>query len=275
MDESTITARSLSRQYGALVAVAGLDFDIRPGEIVGLVGPNGAGKTTLLRMLTASLPPSSGSAAICGFDVASQPVEVKRRIGFAPDGDAVFESLTGLEFLEMVATLHSVPSELAHERINRLVDLLDLGRPVLAEALLGTYSKGMRRKVTITSALLHNPPVVLLDEPLEGLDPTASLAFKALIRSLAGEGKTVIYSSHLLDVVERVCDRVIIMDHGRIVLDGAPDALIAARKSTTLEALFAQLTTPGSIEAKVADVARALGSGGRPDIARNTDASPD
>ncbi len=264
----TIQIRGLSKHYGPLEAVSPLNLEVGPRQIVGLIGPNGAGKTTILKMLTGMLSPTAGTAVVAGFDVTTQPVEVKRRVGFAPDSDAVFESLTGLEFLELIATLYSVPVGLAHKRIFRMVDLLDLDRRVLAGRLLGTYSKGMRRKVTIAAALLHNPPVVLLDEPLEGLDPNATTGLKSLLRTLAGEGKTIVYSSHLLDVVERLCDRLIVLDRGRVVLEGPLDDLVAAGRSGTLETLFARLTGRGSLDQKVADVARALtdgGPGGRAD----------
>jgi ABC-2 type transport system ATP-binding protein len=257
----TISVQGLSKQFGPQTAVAGVTFDVLPGEIVGLIGPNGAGKTTILRILTGVLLPSAGSATVCGFDVTSHPIEVKRRVGLAPDSDAMFESLTGFEFMEMVATLYGVSAALAHDRIYRMGDLFGLDKHTLDERFLGTYSKGMRRKVTIASTLLHNPPVVFFDEPLDGLDPNAAIAFKALLRTLAGEGKTIIYSSHLLDIVERICDRVMILDRGVMVMDGRPGELMSIHKSATLEKLFTQLTGHGSIEGKVAALARSLSDG--------------
>jgi ABC-2 type transport system ATP-binding protein len=258
MPSPTLSVRGLSKKFGSQTALAGLTFDVLPGQIVGLIGPNGAGKTTLLRILTGVIFPSSGSANVCGFDVTSHPIEVKRRVGLAPDSDAVFESLTGFEFLEMVAALYAVPTALAHDRIARMGDLFNLDKQTLGERFLGTYSKGMRRKVTIASALLHNPAVVFFDEPLDGLDPNATTAFKALLRTLADEGKTIVYSSHLLDIVERICDRVLLLDRGVMVLDGKPGELMSGNKSITLENLFSQLTGRDSIEGKVAALARSL-----------------
>ena len=142
-------------------------------------------------------------------------IEVKRRVGFVPESGAVFESLTGLEYLEMVAALYAIPREAALARIRQFIAFFDLSFETLTDKLLGAYSKGMRRKVVITAALLHNPPVVFFDEPLDGLDANAAVGFKTLIQTLAREGKTIVYSSHILDVVERVCDRVIIIDKGQ------------------------------------------------------------
>jgi ABC-2 type transport system ATP-binding protein len=184
-----------------------LTFDVPEGQIVGFLGPNGAGKTTTLRMLTGITQPTSGTASICGFDLITQPIEVKRRLGFVPDSGAVYSSLTGLEYLEMIAALYEIPRATARPRISQFTAFFELATTDLEGKMLGSYSKGMRRKVAITAGLLHNPQVVLFDEPLEGLDANASVGFKALIQSLSREGKTIIYSSHILDVVERVCDR--------------------------------------------------------------------
>ena len=170
--------------------------------------------------------PTSGNATICGHDLRSDLIEVKRNVGFVPESGAVFESLTGLEYLEMVAALHGIPQNAARARIKQFIAFFDLSFETLTDKLLGAYSKGMRRKVVITSALLHNPPVVFFDEPLDGLDANAAVGFKTLIQTLAREGKTIVYSSHILDVVERVCHRVIIIDKGRIFFDGPLSAII-------------------------------------------------
>ncbi|HEX7879698.1 MAG TPA: ABC transporter ATP-binding protein [Candidatus Eisenbacteria bacterium] len=246
----------LTRTFGTQIAVDDLSFSVPAGQIVGFLGPNGAGKTTTLRMLTGLLEPTSGTATIGEFDLLTQSIEVKRRIGFVPDSGAVFESLTGLEYLEMVAALYDIPADQAEARIRQFLAFFDLGFDTLTDKQLGAYSKGMRRKVVITSALLHNPPVVFFDEPLEGLDANAAVGFKALIQSLAREGKTILYSSHILDVVERVCDRVIIIDKGKLLVDGAPDALIAAHGAETLERLFTQLTGNTDLERRAEDFAR-------------------
>lgn len=251
-----ISIDRLTKHFGAQVAVDALSLEIPGGQIVGFLGPNGAGKSTTLRMLTGMIEPTSGSATICGFDLARDPIEVKRHVGFVPDSGAVFESLTGLEYLTMVAALYGIPEQAAVTRIRQFIQFFDLSFDTLTDKLLGAYSKGMRRKVVITAALLHNPPVVFFDEPLDGLDANAAVGFKALIQTLAHEGKTIIYSSHILDVVERVCDRVIIIDKGKLLLDGKPDALVASHGSGTLEKLFTQLTGGEELERRAEDFAR-------------------
>src|SRR5579872_6488780 len=251
-----ISLQHLTKHFGAQVAVDSLSFEIPSGQIVGFLGPNGAGKSTTLKMLTGMLEPTCGTASICGYDLCGQVIEVKRRVGFVPESGAVFESLTGLEYLEMVAALYSIPPEAALARIRQFIAFFDLSFETLTDKLLGAYSKGMRRKVVITAALLHNPPVVFFDEPLDGLDANAAVGFKALIQTLAREGKTIVYSSHILDVVERVCHRVIIIDKGRLLLDGKPDELVATHQSGTLEKLFTQLTGGSEVERRAEDFAK-------------------
>ena len=244
------------RSVSAQTAVDAISFEIPAGQIVGFLGPNGAGKSTTLKMLTGMIEPTSGTANICGFDLQREAIEVKRNVGFVPESGAVFESLTGLEYLELVAALYGIPGDAARDRIQQFIAFFDLSFATLTEKLLGAYSKGMRRKVVITAALLHNPPVVFFDEPLDGLDANAAVGFKTLIQTLAREGKTIVYSSHILDVVERVCDRVIIIDKGKLLLDGKPDELVAAHQSGTLERLFTQLTGGTELERRAEDFAK-------------------
>jgi ABC-2 type transport system ATP-binding protein len=251
-----ISLHRLTKHFGAQVAVDALSLEIPAGQIVGLLGPNGAGKSTTLKMLTGLLIPTSGTATICGHDLLEEPMEVKRCVGFVPDSGAVFESLTGLEYLEMVAALYGIPAEAARERIRQFIAFFDLSFETLTDKLLGAYSKGMRRKVVITAALLHNPPVVFFDEPLDGLDANAAVGFKALIQTLAREGKAIIYSSHILDVVERVCDRVLIIDKGHLQVDGAPAELVSRHGARSLEQLFTSLTGGDDLERKAEDFAK-------------------
>ena len=251
-----ISLHSLTKRFGAQTAVDSISLEIPAGQIVGLLGPNGAGKSTTLKMLTGMLAPTSGTATICGHDLLRDPIGVKRSVGFVPDSGAVFESLSGLEYLEMIAALYGIPAEAARERIQQFIAFFDLSFETLTDKLLGAYSKGMRRKVVITAALLHNPPVVFFDEPLDGLDANAAVGFKALIQTLAREGKAIVYSSHILDVVERVCDRVIIIDQGKLKVDGAPSALVAQHEARSLEQLFTSLTGGNDLERKAEDFAK-------------------
>src|SRR2546425_2634521 len=255
-----ISLQHLTKRFGSQVAVNSLSFDVPAGQIVGFLGPNGAGKSTTLKMLTGMIEPTDGTATVCGFDLRRDTLEVKRHVGFVPESGAVFESLTGLEYLEMVGALYGIPPDAALARIRQFIAFFDLSFETLTDKLLGAYSKGMRRKVVITSALLHNPPVVFFDEPLDGLDANAAVGFKALIQTLAREGKTIVYSSHILDVVERVCDRVIIIDKGRLLIDGQPEELVAAHQSGTLERLFTQLTGGTELERRAEDFAKTFRS---------------
>ena len=163
-----IAVDHITKRFGRQTAVDSLSFEIPAGQIVGFLGPNGAGKSTTLKMLTGMIEPSAGSATVCGYDLKRESIDVKRNVGFVPESGAVFESLTGLEYLEMVAALYSIPQNAARERIKQFIAFFDLSFGTLTDKLLGAYSKGMRRKVVITSALLHNPPVVFFDEPLDG-----------------------------------------------------------------------------------------------------------
>jgi ABC-2 type transport system ATP-binding protein len=251
-----IILNQLTKRFGTQTAVDAISFEIPAGQIVGFLGPNGAGKSTTLKMLAGMITPTSGTARVCGFDLGTQTIDVKRSIGFVPESGAVFESLSGLEYLELVAALYGIAAEPARERIKQFIAFFDLSFETLTDKLLGAYSKGMRRKVVITSALLHNPPVVFFDEPLDGLDANAAVGFKALIQTLAREGKTIVYSSHILDVVERVCHRVIIIDKGKLLVDGKPDELIAAHHAPSLERLFTELTGGTEIERRAEDFAK-------------------
>ncbi|HWB58832.1 MAG TPA: ABC transporter ATP-binding protein [Chthoniobacteraceae bacterium] len=255
-----LSIHELTKRFGDQVAVDSLSLEVPAGQIVGLLGPNGAGKTTTLKMLTGLLKPDSGSATIAGFDIVTQSMDAKRAFGFVPDSGAVYESLTGLEYLLMIASLYGIAENDAVERISRFIEFFELGMDTLKAKMLGAYSKGMRRKVVITAALLHNPQVVFLDEPLEGLDANASVGFKALLETLAREGKTIIYSSHILDVVERVCHRVAIISKGKLMVDGAPEALLAEYQAPTLEALFTRLTGSTDHEQRAETFAKSLRS---------------
>lgn len=253
-----ISIHGLTKRFGAQIAVDHLDLEVPAGTILGLLGPNGAGKTTTLKMITGMLAPDSGTAEICGVDVVTHPLVAKRLMGFVPDSGAVYESLTGLEFLLMIAALYGIAEAPAKPRIRQFLDFFELDEQTLNAKLLGAYSKGMRRKIVITAALLHNPKVVLLDEPLDGLDANAAVGFKALLETLAREGKTIVYSSHVLDVVERVCDRVAIMVQGRLIADGKPQQLLEIHGAGTLEQLFTRLTGLTELEARAESFAKTL-----------------
>lgn len=258
LSRRVIRIRGLTKRYGDFTAVAGIDLDVPSGSLIGFLGPNGAGKSTTLRMVMGMQPPTSGSIEVHGIDVVRDPIAVKRIAGYVPESGAVFDTLTGREYLTLVAELYRLPVADATERARRFGELFHLDQRLLEREQLSTYSKGTRQKVVIISALLHRPKVVLFDEPLNGLDANSTLAFKALVTTLAREGTTILYCSHLLDIVERVCERVVVLNRGRVVADGSAAALQAKTGETTLEAAFTRLTAGEDLNARAQAIARAL-----------------
>ena len=230
----------LVRRFGPVTAVDGVSLSVEPGEIVGFLGPNGAGKTTTLRVVSGLLRPDAGTVSIAGHALASEPLAAKRSLGFVPDRPYLYERLTAYEFLAFVAALYDVPAETARERGEALLQRLGL----LGEArdLIESYSLGMRQKTALAAALLHDPPLLLLDEPLVGLDPHGARVLKDLLRERAARGAGVLVSTHLLDVAERLCDRVVILSRGGVVASGTFATLRGDRTDATLEDVFLELT---------------------------------
>ncbi len=236
-----IRVEDLTKTYGGKTAIRSLSFEIPAGQVCGYLGPNGAGKSTTVRTLTGTLRPDHGRVIVAGHDVAEQPLEVKRRIGYVPETGAMYQTLSVEEYLALVGALnHMEPAEI-DERMRRFLELFGIASSLRQR--IDTLSKGMRQKVVITGALLHDPEILLFDEPLSGLDANAVQTVKELVRRLADRGKTVFYCSHMLDVVERLCDRVIILDGGSIVADGTPQELMQAGRRKTLEHVFRSLTS--------------------------------
>lgn len=235
-----IETLQLTRYFDRKAAVKELDMRVEPGEILGFLGPNGAGKTTTVKILTCMIRPSRGSARVAGFDVVQDPMEVKRRLGYVPEAGAMYEALTAREYLMMVASLRGIEAEAAGRRIDELLDLF--GMLDSLDQLLSEHSKGMKQKVLITSALIGNPEVLFLDEPLNGLDANAALVVKELLRELASQGRTILFCSHILEVVERICTRIVIIDEARKVTEGTAATIAAEAGATSLEQAFARLT---------------------------------
>lgn len=234
---------NLTRLYGSLPAVQDLNLIARPGEIFGFLGPNGAGKTTTIRMIVGLLRPTSGTVLVAGHDVQQDPLAVKRSVGYLAQTPLLYESLTGREFLRFMGGLRGLDEETIGVRTERLLNLTELSGK--ADRLIESYSGGMRHKIGLCGSLIHEPPVLVLDEPLTGLDPYSARRVKKLLRTLCQQGCTVFLSTHVLEVAERVCDRVGILDGGRLSAVGTIGALRAQAQSSTestLEDLFIQLT---------------------------------
>jgi ABC-2 type transport system ATP-binding protein len=244
--QPTINIRGLTKGFGDKEVLRGLDLDVFPGQILGYIGPNGAGKTTTVRILTGTLDDFQGQVKVCGHDVSKAPIEVKRRIGYVPESAALYDSLTPLEFLRFVGRLHAIENDEIERRARRMLGLLGLEDEI--ERRVSTFSKGMRQKLLIVAAFIHNPDVIVLDEPLTGLDANSAVTVKEVISQSAAAGKTVFYCSHVMDVVERVCHRIVIINEGRFVADGTFEELQTMNKAASLERIFTQLTGEGGQE---------------------------
>jgi ABC-2 type transport system ATP-binding protein len=235
-----IETNGLVKTYGGKVALAGLDLRVEPGTLFGFLGPNGAGKSTTVKILTGLLRPDRGRAIVAGFDVVAQPLEVKRRIGYVPETGALYESLSPDEYLELVACLHHLTPSAAAARAEELLELfgiLDVRRQRMTE-----FSKGMKQKVLISAALIHKPEVLFLDEPLNGLDANAAMIFKELLKKMVAQGRTVLFCSHILEVVERICSRILIINDGACIVEGSATEICSSAGTTTLEQAFSRLT---------------------------------
>jgi ABC-2 type transport system ATP-binding protein len=240
-----VEAQGLGRSFGRVVAVERIDLEIRRGEFFGLLGPNGAGKTTTLRMLCGLLPPSTGSARVAGVDVWREPMRARTRLGYLDEEPIVYPYLTGREFLELVADLYGVARGGQREgQIQRLFSLFEIGDK--ADELISSYSHGTRQKVGLASLLIHDPQVLFLDEPTNGLDPRATRRVKELLQELAERGRAVILSTHILEIAQALCHRVAIIHAGRVAAVGTLEELRAGAGAgadgASLEDLFLQLT---------------------------------
>jgi len=257
-----IQLQKICKSYGDKRVLHDISLDIEAGQVIGYLGPNGAGKTTTVKILTATHIPDSGRATVCGFDPASDPIEVRRRVGYVPETPALYESMTPMEFGRFIGRLHKIPEASLDRRLERSLEIF--GLPENRHELLGTFSKGMKQKVAIVTGLIHNPPVVILDEPLNGLDAGSALLLKEIISRLAEQGRTVFYCSHLLDVVEKVCHRVVILREGRVLADGTVAELREQSSSSSLEDVFRQLTASHDLPGLAADFVKAMGEAGQP-----------
>lgn len=244
MRESLVCVESLTKRYGDIAAVDGISFDVRAGEIFGFLGPNGAGKTTTIKMLTGLVRPTSGTARICGYDIVARPLDAKRLIGYVPDEPYLYGKLTAYEFLRFVADVYGVDAARSANRIEELLDLFELRDA--GTALIEGYSHGMKQKVALCAALLHEPKVYFFDEPTVGLDPKSARILKDIVRQVTRVGNAVFMSTHIMEIAQSLCDRVAIIDRGRIAAVGTPGDLSALQGLATLEDTFLHLT--GGVE---------------------------
>ena len=236
-----LEARSLSKWYGAIRAVSDVSFTLAAGEVLGYLGPNGSGKTTTVGMLTGLVDPSGGAVLFQGANIADDPIDYRRHVGYVPEEPHLYGYLSGVEYLQLVADLRDLDARISRKRIAALLELF--GLEPQAQAALSSYSKGMRQKVLISAALLHNPSLLIFDEPVSGLDATSALVFRHLLEELARSGKAVLYCSHELDAVEKTCSRVLVLHHGRVVAHDTVEQLRGTLSKGSLEEVFQQLVS--------------------------------
>ena len=252
---AVLRARALSKRFSGVAVVRDVDFTVEPGEIVGYLGPNGSGKTTTIRMLAGLIEPSSGRVEFDDRDVGDDLIAFRRRLGYIPEEPFLYPFLSGREYLELIGRLRELPDALMQDKITRFLDLF--GILGAADQSIASYSKGMRQKVLISAALLHDPELIFFDEPESGLDVTTVLVLRNLVRTLAARGKAILYSSHILEIVERVCSRVIVIDRGAVVADDTVDRLRTVMSRSSLEGIFAELAItqdPALVADQLADV---------------------
>jgi len=234
-----IRAESISKSFGKNLVVDNLSFIVSGGEIAGFIGPNGAGKTTTIRMLTGIIRPDHGDISIAGTDMNRSPIKAKSDLGFVLDSPDMFLKMTGLEYVNFISDVYKVPQEVRQERIKKYSDKLSISLETLAGRMTG-FSHGMRQKTMIIAALCHEPKVWILDEPMVGLDPQAAFSLKTLMREHADSGNAVLFSTHVLEVAEKICDKIIIINRGKLLYEGALEEL--EHKDGGLEEVFLEMT---------------------------------
>lgn len=234
-----IQIRNLSKSYGDKTVLKHLTLDIYPGQVIGYIGPNGAGKSTTVKILTGLIPEFEGEVLVNGINMAQNPQEIKKLFGYVPENAEIYDVLTPLEYLDFIGKLYGMDEATVDERSRKLLAAFGLATNMTDR--MDTFSKGMRQKVLLISGIIHNPRIIILDEPLSGLDANAVIMIKELIMRLSKEGKTIFYCSHMMDVVEKVSDRILLINKGEIIADGTFESL-KQNHADTLEQIFAKLT---------------------------------
>ena len=251
-----LTTHRLTKQYGPLTAIRDISFEARAGEVLGLLGPNGSGKSTTVKILTGLIRPTQGGVTLDGADIFADLMQYKAHVGYVPEEPHLYSYLTGPEYLRLVGRLRGIDEAALDAKIDRFMQLLDIYDD--RYQTLSSYSKGMRQKILIAAAVLHNPRIVVLDEPFSGLDVSAARVLKTFVRAIAAAGKIVIFSSHVLEVVEQVCSRVVILKDGRIVGHDSVANLRSALQLPSLDAVFASLVHEENVDARSRGLVEAM-----------------
>lgn len=234
-----IEVKGLTKAFAGTTVLKNINLTIHAGEIVGYIGPNGAGKSTTIKVLTGIIPDFEGEVTVLGYDIKQKPLEVKRLMGYIPENAALYDTLTPLEYLHFIGQLYAMERSHIDMKARELLQVFGLSGYV--DSRMTTFSKGMRQKVLLIAGMIHNPSLLFLDEPLSGLDANAVILVKEILAQLKRNGKTIFYSSHLMDVVEKISDRIIIIDKGEVIADGSFEAL-HSQAGGTLEQIFTELT---------------------------------
>lgn len=253
--ESAISIRNLRKNYGQKEVLKGIDLEVAPGQVIGYIGPNGAGKSTTVKILTGIIQDYEGEVRVNGLDLRGDLLEVKKQIGYIPELAEIYDLLTPREYLSFVGRLYHMEDHIIEGRASRMLD--SFGLLPNMDQRMDSFSKGMRQKVLLTSGLLHNPKIVIMDEPLSGLDANAVILVKELLQVLKAEGKTIFYCSHMMDVVEKVSDRIVLIDHGAIVANSTIAELRESGQGS-LEQIFSRLTSSDNTNQRVSDIAAAM-----------------
>ncbi len=254
--EPVISLRNVFKNYGDKQVLKGINIDIYSGQVIGYIGPNGAGKSTTVKILCGLINDYDGDVSIKGINLKTEPQKAKGLVGYVPESAELYDVLTPMEFLSFMANLYSMNENAARERIIKMMSAF--GMEANINQRMDTFSKGMKQKVLITSGLLHNPDIIILDEPLSGLDANSVIIIKELISKLAKEGKTIFYCSHMMDVVEKVSDRIVLINDGKVVADGSFEELKQQQGNFSLERIFAGITGKEGIDNAAEELIRAF-----------------
>lgn len=240
----------LKKKYGDKYVLKNINLSVDAGHILGYIGPNGAGKSTTIKILCGIIEDFEGEVSVFGLDIRRHAPEIKERIGYIPEQASLYDVLTPVEYLRFVGKLYAMNEDSIHKKSWELLRIFGLADK--AETRMNTYSKGMKQKVLLISGLIHNPEIIFLDEPLAGLDANAVILVKEILAQLKESGKTIFYSSHIMDVVEKICDRIMIIDKGEIIADGSFDSLQSLGETSSLENIFTKLTGSGQLNSSTA-----------------------
>jgi ABC-2 type transport system ATP-binding protein len=252
-----LEARGLTKRFRSLTVVDHVNFTVRAGEITGYLGPNGSGKSTTVKMMTGLLHPTEGEILFDGRNIRTDNIEFKHRLGYVPEEPNLYGNLTGLEYLQLAGGLRGLPFDRVTKKANELLDLLSLSEARWVP--ISAYSKGMKQRVLIAGALLHDPDVLIFDEAQSGLDIANALLFRHLLRTLAARGKAVLYISHVLELVEKICEHIVVIYQGRVVADDSVTSLRGLMHLPNLEEIFKQLVEQGDMESRANDIVEVMG----------------